>query len=340
MRVAVVKLRSVERLPDGFLDAAPAGLLDLLGGPTLLHLEGARAAPLFVSLLLHGDESTGLGAVQRLLRRHAGRRLPRALSIFVGNVAAARARVRRLPGQPDYNRVWPGGDAPECAETALMRDVVAAMRPRSPFASIDVHNNSGINPFYACVTRIDPEFLRLATLFSRTTVFFSEPRGVQTQAFAELCPAVTVECGRPGEGDAHAAEFLDAVLHLAEFPRHSLAHGDVDLFHTVATVKVPPDVSISFDGSPADLVFRPDLDRLNFCELAPGTLIATARRDAAALLDVPREGGGNRWRELFAVRDGTLVLEQRLMPSMLTSSISAVRQDCLCYLMERLSPPG
>jgi hypothetical protein len=337
--VAIVKLRSVDRLPDGFLEAAPEGMLELLGGPTLVHLEGVRAAPLFVSLLLHGDEGSGLGAVQRLLRRHAGRRLPRALSIFVGNVAAAHARVRRLPEQPDYNRVWPGGDAPECAETALMRDVIAAMRPRSPFASVDIHNNSGINPFYACVTRIEPVFLRLATLFSRTTVFFSEPRGVQTQAFAELCPAVTVECGRPGEGDAHAAEFLDAVLHLAEFPRHALTHGDVDLFHTVATVKVPPDVSISFDGSPADLVFRADLDHLNFCELAPGTPIATARREPAALLEVPSDEGGNRWRELFAVRGGTLFLERRLMPSMLTRSIRAVRQDCLCYLMERLPLP-
>ena len=87
-------------------------------------------------------------------------------------------------------------------------------------------------------------------------------------------------------------------------------------------------------------MFRADLDHLNFCELAPGTPIATTRRETAALLEVPREDGGNRWCELFAVRDGTLFLERRLMPSMLTRSISAVRQDCLCYLMERLPLPG
>lgn len=330
----------LDHVPEGFLDAAPEALLDLLGGPTLIHLDGVRRPALFASVLLHGDESTGLVAVQRLLRRHAGRRLPRALSVFVGNPAAARARVRRLVGQPDFNRVWPGGDARSGDEAATMREVVDAMRARGVFASVDVHNNSGLNPHYACVNRLEPDFLRLATLFSRTVVHFTEPRGVQSLAFAELCPAVTVECGRPGEGDDHASAFLDAVLHLAEIPRHALAHGDVDLFHTIATVKVPDDVSMSFDGTPADLVFRADLDHLNFSELEPGTEIATVHRDDVPPLHVPGAAGENRWRALFSLRDGTLRLEPRLMPAMLTRSIAAVRQDCLCYLMERLPLPA
>ncbi len=335
-----MKLRVQSELPAGFLDAPPEALREMLGGPTLFHLAGARPAPLFVSALLHGDESTGLGALQRLLRRHAGRPLPRALSVFIGNVDAAEERVRRLPEQPDYNRVWPGGDAPDCDEAALMRDVLAELRRRAPFAAIDVHNNSGLNPFYACVTCVEPSFLRLATLFGRTVVYFSEPRGVAAMALADICPSVTVECGKPGEGDAHAAQFLDAVLHLAEFPQHALVAGDVDLFHTVATVRVPPNVSMSFDGAPADLVFRADLDHLNFSELAPGTPLATVHRDGD-MLEVPGDDGHtNRWRELFAVQDGALVLERRLMPSMLTRSVRAVRQDCLCYLMERLPLPG
>jgi hypothetical protein len=338
--MAGMKLRVRSELPARFLDAAPEELRGILGGPTLVHLAGSRSAPLFVSALLHGDETTGLGALQRLLRRYVERPLPRALSVFIGNVDAAAARVRRLPGQADYNRVWPGGNVPDCEETALMRDVLAELRSRAPFAAIDVHNNSGLNPFYACVARVQPNNLRLATLFARTVVYFTEPRGVAAAALAELCPAVTVECGRPGEGDAHAAEFLDAVLHLSEFPHHAFAPGDIDLFHTIATVRVPPDVSMSFDGAPADLVFRPDLDHLNFSELAVGTSFASVHRDGD-VLEVPGDDGrANRWRELFAVRGGALVLERRLMPSMLTRSIRAVRQDCLCYLMERMPLPA
>jgi len=329
-------LRTLDRAPDGFVDAAPSALADLFGGPALLHLDGLRKPALFTSVLLHGDETTGLSAVQRLLRRHAGRRLPRALSIFVGNVAAARSAVRRLPGQPDYNRVWPGGDAADGAEAALAREVVAAMRARGVFASIDVHNNSGMNPHYACVNRLDPGFLHLATLFSRTVVHFTEPRGVQSLAFAELCPAVTVECGRAGEGDDHAAAFLDAALHLSALPTHPVAPEDIDLFHTVAVVKVPAEITVSFDGSPADLAFREDLDRLNFSELEPGTPLASVRPTRRPLLFVPAPDGTNRWREHFEVHDRVLRLARARMPAMLTKSVSAVRQDCLCYLMDRL----
>jgi hypothetical protein len=249
--------------------------------------------------------------------------------------------LRRLPQQPDFNRVWPGTELGEGDEVAMTREVVASMRQRGVFASIDLHNNSGLNPRYACVNQLEAEFLQLATLFSRTVVHFREPRGVQSAAFAELCPAVALECGHAGdaEGEARAAGVLDAVLHLAELPRHAPASTDIDLFHTVAIVKVPPEITLSFDGSPADLVFRADLDHLNFSEVPRGTALARVRRRSGAPLWVPGDDGANRWRQFFEVRDEELVLRASLMPAMLTRSVAAVRQDCLCYLMERRLPP-
>ena len=54
------------------------------------------------------------------------------------------------------------------------------------FASIDIHNNTGLNPHYGCVNRLDPPFLHLATLFSRIVVYFKRPLGVQSAAFASV----------------------------------------------------------------------------------------------------------------------------------------------------------
>jgi hypothetical protein len=332
-----LKLRIADELPDGFVDAPPEDLLGVLGGPTLIRLPGSRPDPLFVSILLHGNETTGLSAVQDVLRRHQARQLPRAFWVFVANVEAAKERVRRLPSQADFNRVWPGSDAPDGPEARLMREVIAALRERPPFASVDIHNNSGMHPFYACVTNTELESLRLATLFSRIVIHFLQPRGVATAALAALGPAVTIECGRSGEWVEHTAQCLDAVLHLTDFPRHPLVHGDVDLFHTVATVKVPPEVSLSFDGSVADIAFRDDLDHLNFSELPPGTRLAQVRR-GGDLLVVSGDDGRNRWREVFDVRGDALVLQREVIPSMLTRSVEAVRLDCLCYLMERMAP--
>ena len=98
-----LELRELQALPKGFLEASVADLHALLGGPTLIHLKGPQP-PLFVSTLLHGNETTGIDALQTVLRDYAGTGLPRALSIFIGNTAAAAKGKRLLPGQPDFNR--------------------------------------------------------------------------------------------------------------------------------------------------------------------------------------------------------------------------------------------
>lgn len=334
----MLSLTELDHLPDGLLDAPAHELHRLLPGPTLIHLPGARPEPLFASVLLHGNEDTGLKALQAVLRRHPDRTLPRALSCFIGNVAAARVGMRRLEGQVDYNRVWPGTPEPQHAEAALMRQVVDTMRARRVFASIDIHNNTGLNPHYACVNRLDHRFLHLATLFSRTVVYFTRPAGVQSAAFAALCPAVTVECGKPGQvsGEEHAANFLEACLHLAQFPAHPVARQDLDLFHTVATVKVPADVRLGFDAD-ADLRLREDLDHLNFRELPAGTALGTAT--GTVRLVASDEHDRDVSERYFECRQGELRTRRAVMPAMLTRNLEVIRQDCLCYLMERYPLP-
>ena len=46
-------LTELERLPPGLADCPAAGLAELLGGPTLLHLPGRRGRPLFLTVLQH-----------------------------------------------------------------------------------------------------------------------------------------------------------------------------------------------------------------------------------------------------------------------------------------------
>jgi len=334
-------LSELEALPDGFLDVEPEELHRLLPGPSLIHLAGERPRPLFVSIMLHGNEDAGLGAVQRLLRRFATRPLPRAMSLFVGNVAAARFGLRRLDGQPDYNRVWPGGEAPPSPESEMMARVLETMRARDVFASVDVHNNTGVNPHYACVNRLHHASLHLAALFGRTVVYFIRPRGVQSMAFAELCPAVTLECGKAGEplGEEHAAEFLEACLRLSEFPAHPVAPHDIDLFHTVAVVKVPDGQPFAFGCETGPLCFPGDLDHMNFRELEADTPLARVEGESIPLT-AEDEWGRSVVERYFRLENGWLILTRPVMPSMLTLDERVVRQDCLCYLMERLEVPG
>jgi len=328
-------------LPDGFLEASSGGLHQILPGPTLIHLPGRNPRPVFVSILLHGNEDTGLKAVQRVLASSASSTLPRALSIFVGNVQAAAVGLRRLDAQPDFNRVWPGAETAGLPEHNMTQKVVEEMRTRSVFASIDIHNNTGLNPHYACVNRLDRPFLHLATLFSRIVVYFERPLGVQSAAFAGLCPAVTVECGKPGnvEGEQEAARLVEAALRLDHFPAHAVAKHDLDLYHTVGTVKVPDTVSFTVHGKPADVRFVPELERMNFTELAPGTHFADVVPGCAAPLHVSDPRGEQVTAHFFALRGGELRTIRPVMPAMLTRDERVIRQDCLCYLMERLPYP-
>ena len=330
-------LTILDRIPRGLLEREASELADVLHGPVLIHLSGRRQPPLFVSVLLHGDEDTGWLAMRRLLRDISDHELPRALSLLIGNVQAARSRQRFLPGQSDYNRVWTTADVPpSSAEQAMAQSVWRAMRERGVFASIDVHNNTGLNPHYACVRRLDHRFLQLATLFSRTVVYFTKPDGVQTEAFAPLCPAVTVECGQPGHayGVEHAAEYLKACLHLAAIPTHPVAAHDIDLYRSVAIVKVPREASFAFDSDAVDIRLAPDLDTMNFRELPVNTLLGRVRPDSRACLAVSDEYGRDVGTHYLRTVDGEIRTAVPVVPAMFTLSPRAIRQDCLGYFME------
>ncbi len=330
-----------EELPEGIYTCRAADLHTILPGPSLFHLPGRRGEPLFVSVLLHGNEDTGWQAAQSILRMYRNRTLPRALSLFVGNVAAARVGVRRLPEQCDYNRIWPGCEDGGTPEHAMAEQIVAAMRARGPFASIDVHNNTGLNPHYACVNSTDPRFLHLARLFSRIVVYFQRPRGVQSMAFAGLCPAVTVECGKPGslKSDEHAAEFIDACLHLAAYPGGPVPAHDLDLFQTVATVRVVHGRDFRFGEPGGDICFGRDLEHMNFREVPRGAVWGQLRDARVRPLQVIDDEGRDRFHDYFGVEAGVLTLRRSMMPAMLSCDVEAVRQDCLCYLMQRLPQP-
>jgi len=328
----------LDYLPDALLDADYRSLQSILPVPTLIHIPGKQAAPLFVSVLLHGNEPTGFEAVKLLLKKYNNKSLPRSLSLFVGNVSAASQDLRRFDAQPDYNRIWPGTEIPVCAETEMAKAIVGVMKKRNVFASIDIHNNTGLNPHYACINSLDNRFLQLASLFGRLVVYFIRPKGVQSAAFAELCPAVTLECGRPGQqhGVEHALEFLDSCLHLSELPRHQVLAQDIDLFHTVAQVKVDEKIKFSFDQADTDLLLNNDIERMNFTEVSPGTVLGIARNTDGMPLIAKDEFGNIVTDNFFSIENGDLQLNRLAMPSMLTLDERVIRQDCLCYLMERI----
>ncbi|QOC21313.1 succinylglutamate desuccinylase/aspartoacylase family protein [Wenzhouxiangella sp. AB-CW3] len=330
----------LDHLPDGLLDCHATELNNRLQAPTVIHLSGRRPQPVFVSVLQHGNEVSGWDAVRRLLKgRYQRDPLPRSLILFIANVRAASRRQRKLTDQPDFNRCWPGSDAGDTPWHRMFADLTRHVRELRPMASIDIHNNSGENPHYAAVNRIAPQSLRLASMFSRTVIYFTRPRGVQSMAFGEFCPAVTLECGPPHrlDGTDHAMTFLDTILNLDQISDQAPSPENLELYEMIATVNVAPDRSFSFAPDGSSLILRPDLDRLNFEEVPPGTRLGRVNGDSGLPLVAVTHDGHDVSGEWFSVRDGDIVTSRPLMPAMLTTEERIIRQDCLCHLMERLS---
>ncbi|MEQ8427549.1 MAG: M14 family metallopeptidase [Gammaproteobacteria bacterium] len=327
-------LTTYTKFKKALFDVPAHRLHEYLPGPCLFHLEGERSPALFLSVLLHGNESSGWDVVKRLLDRYKGKSLPRSLSILVGNVKAARYRKRKLQSQPDYNRVWASGNTPE---HDMMQSILDTMQQRGVFASIDIHNNNGLNPHYACTNRLDLRYLGLAREFSRMVIYFVRPSGVQSLAFAKHCPAVTLECGQPGDeyGIQLATNYVDKVLNMKSIKPAKNIQEDIDLYHTVGVVKIPDDVSISFNTEPADVRFINGIERLNFEEIPASTTLAQVNSDIERPMIVLDEDGKDIFADYFRIDAEQLQTTACIMPAMLTDKIIFIRQDCFFYLMEK-----
>jgi len=332
----------LDHLPEGLLDRPASRLHEMLDGPTLIHLPGRRPRPLFVCVLQHGNEISGWEAVRRLLKgRYARDPLPRSLILMIANVRAASRNRRHLSDQPDFNRCWPGSEIEASPFHRLFARITDYVRAQKPLASVDIHNNTGENPHYAAINRTAPAHLRLASLFSRTVLYFTQPRGVQSMAFGEFCPAVTLECGPPSklDGADHALSYLSSIINIEELDSRPPSPEDIELFRMVATVNLPPAHSFSFTPDGSDIVLRPDLDTLNFRELPPGTRLGHVNAPVEAALLVRGHDEVDASGVWFNVDKGDILTNRPMMPAMLTTDERVIRQDCLCHLMERI-PAG
>lgn len=305
----------MRELPRAVTDLPATELRGALGAPTLFDLAKAGWPPLFVSVLLHGNEVSGWQAVQRLRDEIA----ERSVMLFVGNVAAAAHGTRLLPGQADFNRVWEGGDTPEAALASALVARVAAARPR---LAIDIHNNTGDNPPYAVIAREDARTLAAARAFSPRALLASQPRGVQTMRLARFCTAVTVEVGQPHDPLSidRAADYMARMLEPSLDPIARPC--TLVLFETAARVLID-----------ADALIAPAMQRFNFRTAPRGASLTRAGGTYA--IDDRGEDVSERY---LAQVDGATVLREPTTIAMYTDSFASARDDCLCYLLRSHDP--
>jgi hypothetical protein len=324
-------------------------LVSLTGRPALIRIPAAGTAPTpparLVACLMHGNEPSGYRAVLEVLRR--GERFPFDLWVSIGNVRAATQdgwyAHRYLDDQEDFNRVWEVGPT-----TTRMRrcaaEILAELRGARLEAAIDLHNNSGQNPYYAILPAPSAAGLRLAALCADTMLQWRLRAFTLMEALTDLCPTVAVECGLPHlpEGTAFASGVIHRFLGAAEFAASPEDDGArprriVEMLHRV---KVRPEVTFAFAGvvdEETDLVIVPGLDGYNFEVLPAGHTIGHIDIGAAMpLLGTDMSGAEVTDHYFRTTPDGRVITTEDITPVMMTTTVVQTRRDCLFYVSRRV----
>lgn len=332
-----MKLNILDEIPKELYECDVKDVHEILDGPTIIHLKGKKSQAIFLSTLLHGNETTSFLVLQKLINEYKEKELPRDVIIFIGNTLGASQGLRHLPGQPDYNRIWKSGETPE---NNLATQVFVYAKQFDLFANIDLHNNTGKNPFYGCINLISDHYVELASMFSEQIVYFTEPSEVQSMAFAQLCPSVTIEAGLPGnpEGTIAVYEFVEDVLHLDSF-QENFSHEHVEVYHTIGRIKVKKEASIDFEfseNSQSDLSFHPEIDSQNFELLKKNTTLGYCQN--GEMIYAINNAGDDITRDILDVSGNKVKTNRMLIPSMFTKDIYVMKEDCLGYIMEKMIP--
>jgi len=321
-------------------------VLAALGEPTLIRIPAttASAAPRarFVSCLLHGNEPSGFRAMVDVLRR--GERFPFDLWVLIGNVRAALAdglfAHRHLDGQDDFNRVW-GVASPSSELQRSAAAIVDVLRTADLEAAIDLHNNTGRNPYYAIVTEQTVAGRHLAALCADTVLLWGQSMHTLMEVLAPRCPAVSVECGAAhlSSGTAYAASVVHRFLTAEGFDTAAGVNGHAAAARMVEIgyrVTVRPEVDFSF-GAPANgdtpqLAVVPGLDTYNFATLPAHHPIGHVEPGAPMPLRATDGTGADVTDQLFRITPaGDVVVTHAVTPIMMTTSVQQTRRDCLFY---------
>jgi hypothetical protein len=324
-----------------YLEGSDEDVLVALHKPTLVRIPGTDQQPRarFVATLLHGNEDSGYRAVLEMLR--AGEHYPFDLWVFIGNVRAAHQEGwfahRYLDGQEDFNRTW-GLDAPTTRMRRCSDAIFEILIEADLEAAIDIHNNTGLNPYYAIVPDPTQEALQLASALADTILRWPLRAHTLMEVLSPMCPAVSVECGLPAveENHAFAASALRRFLTIASVEdEHS---GRRRIFEMVHRVVVRPEVPFAFGGALAedlDLVLHPGLDRHNFGMLLAGTELGRVPEGGGMPLLCTDMRGRETTERYFEVKRGSLIVTEDVTPVMLTTTVQQTRRDCFFYIARR-----
>ena len=251
----------------------------------------------------------------REVLKETGGRPQCPLVLLIGNPKASAMDARKINGDYDYNRIWSANsDSGIGKKFWQLREKLAGRKVR---LAIDIHNNNAPNPCHAIYMARDGDIDSLAWAASFAGIVVRSNLSLNTcmEAFATVCPTVTLECGLPGQqsGIDLATVFVKRAL----MGNKPAANGDAIVYDLVARIMLNPGVSLGFGTEDADLNLPVEAPSMwNFNRIAKGTKIGSLR----SLTDDPLgiiSQLDRKIKDYFVIEDGKLLAAEDFVPAML-----------------------
>lgn len=322
-------LKILNKLPEKLYDSAPDELEKLFESPVLIHLNGENSNPILFSCLMHGNETTGFLALQRILNKYRNKSLPRSVSIFIGNIKAASKGLRQLPDEGDFNRIWK-------EDNPLAMEMWNEIERLQPEAVIDLHNNSGNNPLYCVLVNKQSEALNLGRLFCDNILIFPQIQGTFEYFWHDKYPSITLEAGIPEDKNNIEIVFnyIDSLLNIQSIKNHKFDDSSekLKIYKHLGTLRIPAECTVGYTGENSDFTINQNLDENNLKTVEAETIFFKSPSNITPYFTDPY--GKDIFDEYFLLKNGEIITKKRMIPTMITTNLRIVKSDCLCYMME------
>ncbi|TKB47449.1 hypothetical protein [Thalassotalea mangrovi] len=322
----------------------------------------ASGKPQIFTTLLHGNETSGVEALRRLLDTQPTPYCDTYILVASVRVATTPPKFyhRMLPNEADLNRcfkisnlqTWAANyalaqsnasiDGQSGGSTKLMLPELLAFKifyfvnTLKPRWLLDLHNTSGASPAFAVTRHLTHNHTLLCQQFSPFIVRSQLNVGALFELEFDF-PCVTIECG--GTGDELANQTAYTGIHrLMHTPLSELridSEPAVILDQPIRLeVRKDKAVRLGYSNSKQpkdDITLMANIDAYNFADWHPGQLLGWASEEGFNSLTATDEHGQERIDELFHLQHGEIRCSTKLHLFMITNRTDIALSDCLLY---------
>lgn len=333
-----------DSIPDFFYKLNQENVLGYLDEMSLFFHKGAIDKTVVISTMLHGNETSGLYAIQKFLKAQEGKANRPSYAILLGNPRAFQSNKRLVGGQLDRNRIWELDGNHE--DHALSRQVIERLINYPLVCAIDIHNNTGKNPYFCCVNRLDQKTLGMASLFDADALFFEDPATAFTTFMGRFCPSVTLECGMSGDelGILKAVKFIKEATHFALADHLDKLVFKKSVFKSFGKFKIPKETKISFISPGQEIstlsnsqgvAFFSDLEKFNLKLVPEGTSLGFIH-GSLNQVNIQSEFEEDLFSELFLIEKQNLIVKNDFYAAMVTKDVEVAKADCFFYFLKKV----